>query len=77
MSVDLLPHIIEIKEGMARMETRVQTIETAVVGRDGESGLQKRVSSLEDDRTKVRTIAASAGLFGGAMSWLISHLPRL
>lgn len=78
--VDLLPHIMDIKDMQARLDTRLERVETAVVGADGESGLQGRVTTLEHDKTGrsaisgfVTTVAGLVGGIAGATLTLFRH----
>lgn len=58
---------------LIRIDERMERVMNMLEGRDGESGLLKRVSSLEADRYKAHGAIAAAGASGGFFSWLIQH----
>lgn len=71
MNPDFLSHLIELKQGQARLETKIDALD----------GLPGRVTSLEHDRTRFKAIGATiggvAGAVGGAMGWFFSHFQRI
>lgn len=59
----LLPYIMKLQDGQARLETKVDSL----------TGLHSRVDSLETDRASVKAVAGAAGVAGGFLGWLF-HL---
>ena len=62
---DLLPHIIEMKESIARMETKLE-------------GVPERVGKLEHAHTDLKARASTAGVISGALfslvAWAAGHI---
>ena len=62
---DLLPHIIEMKQSIARMETKLED-------------LPERVTKLEHAHTDLKARASTAGIISGAVfsmfAWIVGHL---
>lgn len=62
---DLLPHIMEMKESIARMETKLED-------------LPERVTKLEHAHTDLKARASTAGVISGAffslIAWVAGHL---
>lgn len=71
MSVDLLPHIMDLKEKVARIDERTERME----------GHEGRITSLEHDRTTTRAVVATGASLGGAagavLSWLLAYFHKV
>lgn len=78
---EIIEHIIELKASMASVNANVHQVQTILVGKHGDGGLQQRVVVLEHERTRQRaimaTLTAVAGAMGGIVSWVFSHMPKV
>ena len=70
--LDLLPHILDIKVGQAKLDTRMASIEKAVVG-NGQPGLAQKVEGLEAVTNRLWGVGAVVTTIGAGLLSLLEY----
>lgn len=75
MSSELLEHIMDLKEKVARIDTRTERMEKTNDDHNARIGVLEHAHTRSTTRMSMAVTLGS--IIGGLVSWVVSHFPRL
>lgn len=74
-SDDLLTHIMAIKEGQAKLATKMEVLSAAVMGAE-QPGLVQKVEALEAAKNWTWGVGSVVMFLMGVVEWLVHRHPK-